>query len=113
MRAVPHNLAGAAAGWSASNRSRVILGWLAAVVLIYLAGSLIGQRHLTDVQMANGDSSRAMQIYERSFRFHSGEQVLVQGRGALASAARCSRPTSAIWSPTSDRCPPSMTSVRQ
>jgi uncharacterized membrane protein YdfJ with MMPL/SSD domain len=93
--AAGRNLAAAVGGWSARHRRKAVLGWLALVVGAYAVGSVVGQRQLTDVQMANGDARRANAIYERAFPFHSGEQVLVQGKGnvrygdsALTAAVR-------------------------
>jgi hypothetical protein len=77
------NLAAAAGGWSVRHRREAIAGWLVFVIAAYALGTAVGQRQLTDVQMANGDASRANAIYERSFPYHSAEQVLVQRRGGL------------------------------
>ena len=83
---VPHpppNLAAQAGLWSARHRRWTILGWLAFVVLAYALGTAAGQRQLTDVQMGNGQSKAAQSVYEKAFPYHSGEQVLVQGRGTV------------------------------
>jgi uncharacterized membrane protein YdfJ with MMPL/SSD domain len=77
------NLAAAVGGWSARHRRKAVLGWLAFVVAAYTIGAFVGQRQLTDVQMANGDARRANAIYERAFPYHSGEQVLVQGKASV------------------------------
>jgi RND superfamily putative drug exporter len=77
------NLAGAAGAWSARHRGLVIAGWLVFVVTAYLAGGLIGQKNLTDAQMGNGTSGRATRIYEQAFPYHTREEVLVQGKGAV------------------------------
>lgn len=77
------NLAAVVGGWSARHRRKAVIGWLAFVVCAYGIGTMIGQRQLTDVQMANGDARRANAIYERAFPFHSGEQVLIQGKGSV------------------------------
>lgn len=69
--------------WSARHRRKAILSWLALVAGAYLIGMAIGQRNLTDVQMGNGQSGQAMSIYDQAFPYHSGEQVLVQGRGSV------------------------------
>jgi RND superfamily putative drug exporter len=77
------NLAAAAAGWSARHRRKAILGWLAFVLIAFVAGSAIGQRYLTDVQQTNGQAKQALAMYEKAFPYHSGEQVLVQGRAGI------------------------------
>ncbi|HZE04977.1 MAG TPA: hypothetical protein VE127_07125, partial [Solirubrobacteraceae bacterium] len=75
------NVAARAGGWSVRHRRAAILGWFVFVVAAFAVGTAVGQRYLTDVQQGNGQSKQATAIYERAFPFHSGEQVLVQGRG--------------------------------
>ncbi len=70
-------------GWSVRHRRKAVVGWLAFVLGAYAIGMAVGQRQLTDVQMSNGDARRALAIYERAFPYHSGEEVLVQGRGSV------------------------------
>src|SRR5579864_7277031 len=77
------NLAAAAGGWSARHRRKAILGWLAFVFAAFVIGTAVGQRYLTDVQQSNGQAKQALATYERAFPYHSGEQVLIQGRGAI------------------------------
>jgi RND superfamily putative drug exporter len=77
------NVAEAVGGWSASHRWAAIVGWLAFVSIAFIVGSVVGQRQLTDVQMGNGEFKLATSVYDSAFPFHSGEQVLVQGRGSI------------------------------
>ncbi|HZS30024.1 MAG TPA: MMPL family transporter [Gaiellaceae bacterium] len=77
------NLAARVGGWSARHRRKAVLGWLAFVIGAYAIGTALGQRQLTDVQMSNGDTRQALAIYERAFPLHSGEQVLLQGKGSV------------------------------
>lgn len=70
-------------GWSACHRRTAILGWLVFVSIAFAVGSAVGQRQLTDVQMGNGESKQATTVYYKAFPFHSGEQVVVQGRGPI------------------------------
>ncbi|HEX8975457.1 MAG TPA: MMPL family transporter [Solirubrobacteraceae bacterium] len=77
------NLAGTIGGWSARHRRVAILGWLGFVIIAFAVGSAVGQRQLTDVQMGNGQSKQATAIYNQAFPYHSGEQVLIQGRGRV------------------------------
>ena len=48
--------------------------------IAYAVGAAVGDQSLTDVQMGNGQSKLASSIYEKAFPYHSGEQILVQGR---------------------------------
>ena len=81
------NLAAAAADWSAKHRRKAILGWLAFVTASFAVGTAIGARSLTDVQAGSGQSQQAGEVYYRAFRYHSAEQVLVQGRGSVRASA--------------------------
>jgi MMPL family len=81
------NLAGAAGGWSSRHRRKAIVGWLVFVVGAYAIGGAIGQRHLTDAQMGNGQSGQATRIYQRAFPGNSAEQVLVQGRESVRAGS--------------------------
>ena len=83
MSSRPSNIAAAAGGWSATHRRKAILGWLAFVAVAFFVGSAVGKRYLTDVQQSNGDAKQALATYETAFPYHSGEQVLIQGRGGI------------------------------
>jgi uncharacterized membrane protein YdfJ with MMPL/SSD domain len=54
----------------------------------YVAGSAIGQGHLTDAQMGNEQSGRGTAVHQSAFPNSASEQVLVQGRGAVHSGER-------------------------
>ena len=82
---VPHNLAAVSGAWSARNRGKAVAGWLAFVTVAFVAGSLIGQRNLTDAQMGNGQSGAGTTVYQRAFPLHTREEVLVQARRPPAS----------------------------
>jgi len=78
--------AAVAGAWSVRHRRTAIAGWLVFVVGAYLAGTAIGQRQLTNVQMGNGQSKQATALLNRGFPYHSGEQVLIQARGSIRVA---------------------------
>ncbi len=81
------NLAATAGRWSAQHRRKAILGWLAFVLIAYLVGSAIGERALTNAQMGNGLSAKALNLYSQAFPRQASEQVLVQGkRGVLVTS---------------------------
>jgi len=77
------NLAATVGGWSARHRRKAVLGWLAFVVGAYAIGMVVGQKYMTDVEQTNGDARQALATYEQAFPSHSGEQVLLQGKGSL------------------------------
>jgi RND superfamily putative drug exporter len=77
---MPENLAARAGRWSAQNRRKAIVGWLAFVVLAVVIGSAVGQNMLSDVEMGNGESQRADRAIEAAdFPDYAEERVLVQG----------------------------------
>ncbi len=81
------SLAARAGSWSARNRKKAILGWLAFVVVALFIGGAAGQKNLTDEEQGTGDSARAEQILTDAFPGGPTEQVLVQGRGEERAAA--------------------------
>ena len=79
-----HNLAARAGRWSAAHRRVAVLGWLAFVIVAYAIGGAVGQRHIANDQMGNGDSLAARQLITRAFPKQASEMVLVQGHGLVA-----------------------------
>ena len=77
------NFAARAGRWSAKHRKTAILGWILFVVLATVIGGSVGQRTLDDAASGNGDSKRGSMLIEAAdFPEQSGEQVLVQAKGA-------------------------------
>ena len=74
----PKSIAARAGAWSARNRRKAILGWLAFVAIAFVLGGALGQRTLTDEEQGAGDSGRAEQILTDAFPEGPNEQVLVQ-----------------------------------
>ena len=78
------NLACRAACWSALQRRKAILGWIAFVVIATVAGGAVGQKQLDNESTGNGDSRIADEaIAAAGFPDQADEQVLVQGRRAI------------------------------
>jgi len=78
------NVAARAGRWSAQHRKTAILGWILFVVLATVIGGSVGQRTLDDSAGGNGESKTGSMIVDAAnFPDQSGEQVLVQGRGAI------------------------------
>jgi RND superfamily putative drug exporter len=83
----PKSIAARAGAWSARNRKKAILGWLAFVVVALLAGNAIGQKTISDDDQNTGDSAKAERILTDAFPEGPNEQVLVQGAGKERAAA--------------------------
>jgi uncharacterized membrane protein YdfJ with MMPL/SSD domain len=77
------NLAARAGRWSAGHRRLAVAGWLAFVVIAFMAGGAVGQRHITREQQGNGDSRVARQLIADHFPKQADEMVLVQGHGIV------------------------------
>ena len=54
-----HNLAARMAMWSGRHRKKAIWGWLAFVVVVFMAGNMIGTTQISDVDQFSGESHRA------------------------------------------------------
>jgi len=78
-----HNLAARAGRWSARHWKTATLGWLVLIALVFVLGSLVGRKELSDAGGMNGDSARAQQIIESAgFPDNPAEVVLVQSTSA-------------------------------
>jgi RND superfamily putative drug exporter len=84
------NVAAAISGWSVRHRVIAIVGWVLFVGLAAVLGSASGQRQMTEVEYAQGDSARAMRILEDAgLQVPAGEMFLVSSPGpATAPAVR-------------------------
>ncbi len=81
MTPKPKGIAARAGHWSARHRKTAILGWLGLIVALVMIGGAVGQKTPTDAQKLDGDSRKAMQIYEDAgFEKKSSEMVLVQSK---------------------------------
>jgi RND superfamily putative drug exporter len=54
-----HNLAGRMAIWSGRHRKKAFWGWLAFVVVVFMAGNAIGTTQISDVDQFSGESHKA------------------------------------------------------
>ncbi len=82
------NLAASVGGWSVRHRVAAVLGWLVFVALAMAAGSVAGQRTMTQDQYATGDSARAIQILDDAdLKTPAGELILLTGSGPATSPA--------------------------
>jgi len=83
------NLAARAGAWSARHRKIAIFGWLAFVIVAFMAGNAAGMKNLEVSDTGNGESRAADEVIAAAgFRDRAGEQVLVQSRdGKLRASA--------------------------
>jgi uncharacterized membrane protein YdfJ with MMPL/SSD domain len=80
------NLAARAGRWSAQHRKTAILGWIAFVVIAAVLGGKVGLNDIDESAQGNGESKRGDMIVEAAgFPEQAGEQVLVQGNGAVGA----------------------------
>jgi RND superfamily putative drug exporter len=82
----PRNIAARAGRWSARHRKTAIIGWIAFVVLAFVAGGKIGTQTLTPEQAGVGESGRADRIVDAAFRDRAQEVVLVQSANLKTGA---------------------------
>src|SRR5207244_1532679 len=69
------------AGWCARHRKTAVLGWLALVAVVFVAGQMIGTKNLTSYDA--GASGRAEHVLQRAgFTSPPAESVLIQARRA-------------------------------
>jgi uncharacterized membrane protein YdfJ with MMPL/SSD domain len=54
-----HNFAARMAAWSGRHRKKAIWGWLAFVVVVFLAGNMVGTTQISDVDQFSGESHKA------------------------------------------------------
>jgi uncharacterized membrane protein YdfJ with MMPL/SSD domain len=87
------NLTLRSARWSAAHRWRVVVGWLAFVLVAFALGQVAGVVQMTSADGAIGESGSADRTLAREFpNERAGEQVLIQSgsgplrRGELAAA---------------------------
>ena len=85
---MPHsNLAARAGRWSAQHRKKAVLGWLAFVIIAFIAGGAIGNKTLAIEDQGNGSSKTADQAIANSdFPDEASEQILVQSRDGSVKA---------------------------
>ena len=60
------NFAARAGRWSADHWKTAVFGWLAFVLVAVALGQVVGQRKLTDVESASGETARAEKIFEHA-----------------------------------------------
>jgi RND superfamily putative drug exporter len=72
--------------WSAQHRKTAIWGWLAFVVLAFMAGGATGTKTLESSELGVGESGRADHAIANAAPAHAEEMVLIQSDAATAGA---------------------------
>lgn len=72
------NFAARAGRWSAQHRKTAVLGWIAFVIVAFMAGNMVGTRPVSDRDSGTGESGRAERVLYDAFPQQSGETVFVQ-----------------------------------
>jgi hypothetical protein len=73
-----HNLAARMAVWSSRHRKKAIWGWLAFVVVVFMAGNMIGTTQISAVDQVSGEAHKAEVALDRSGLRPNDEVVFVQ-----------------------------------
>ena len=76
----PRNIAARAGRWSAHNRKKAIVGWLAFVIIAVFIGGSVGTKTLSDDDYQIGESGRADAAVSDHFPDKESESVLVQSQ---------------------------------
>jgi RND superfamily putative drug exporter len=72
------NLAARMGRWSAQHRKTAIWGWIAFVIVAFMAGSAVGLRTADSAHLGVGESGRAALTLDAAFPKSADEMVLVQ-----------------------------------
>jgi uncharacterized membrane protein YdfJ with MMPL/SSD domain len=75
------NVAARAGRWSAAHWKTATFGWLAAVIVAFALGGLVGTKHV-DQNTGPGESGRMQAILDAGFKQPAGEHVLIESRSA-------------------------------
>src|SRR5215212_11369833 len=72
------NVAARMARWSSRHRKKAIWGWLAFVVIVFMAGNMVGTTQLSDVDQFSGESHKAEVALDRAGLRPVEEVVFIQ-----------------------------------
>src|SRR5918911_3972949 len=73
-----HNLAARMAVWSGRHRKKAFWGWLAFVLVVFMAGNVVGTTNISDVDQFSGESHRAEVALDRAGLRPQSEVVFFQ-----------------------------------
>lgn len=78
------NFAARAGRWSAQHRKTAVLGWIAFVIVAFMAGNMAGTKTPSARDSGTGESGRAERIFYDAFPQRASETVLVQSPSMTA-----------------------------
>src|SRR3954451_21490861 len=73
-----HNLAARMAHWSGRHRKKAFWGWLAFVVVMFMAGNMVGTTSISDVDQFSGESHKAELALQNAGLRPVKESVFIQ-----------------------------------
>src|SRR3954449_2125495 len=76
-----HNLAARMAVWSGRHRKKAFWGWLAFVVVVFMAGNMVGTTQISDVDNFSGESHWAEWALDRPDLRPFNEPRFIQSNG--------------------------------
>src|SRR5215203_5855256 len=72
------NVAARMAHWSGRHRKKAILGWLAFVVVVFMAGNMVGTTQISDLDQISGEAHDAEVALDRAGLRPVEEVVFIQ-----------------------------------
>ena len=99
-----NNLAARMGRWSASHKKTAIFGWIAFVLVAFVAGNAVGTKQLDPKKAGAGESGRVEAVLADHFKQQQGDSVLIRAR-ARPRTTRPSGPRSSTSSARSAGSP--------
>ena len=87
------NIAARMGRWSAQHRKTAIWGWIAFVVVAFMAGSAVGTKTLDNAHLGVGESGRANRTIDAAYPKSADEMVLVQSATQNVDSLRSALPS--------------------
>src|SRR3954467_3698429 len=84
-----HNLAARMAVWSGRHRKKAFWGWLAFVLVVFMAGNMVGTTQISDVDQFSGESHKAEVALQNAGLRPVKESVFIQSDTLTVKARAC------------------------
>ncbi len=79
-----NNLAARMGRWSASHKKTAIFGWIAFVLVAFVAGNAVGTKQLDPKKAGAGESGRVEAVLADHFKQQQGDSVLIRSTSSTA-----------------------------